>query len=297
VWKQRGLGTLPAFALEETRLAAGAVVAAVPGVDRYVDLDWGHLHDNFNHLREYFWSARLLQFAPFAGAVAVVRRSLPIAGLLATWFGTFLMVKGTAELSTVSTGSFFRLLMPGFPAYFLLVVSIVLLVPTLGAYLRRTWPEQAARPLDRRLVLALAAVLALLPIVVVAVSRPIGPPLPAILVDSILTPVDKEIDVDVRAEGESRVLTWSHPGTGSSDVFYRVYRTDLTNTDVECADHGGADECALEMVLLGTTREPRWRDGSPPPGSRYRIGVAANSRNDPTAGDVATISEPIEGDA
>ena len=26
VWKQRGLGTLPAFALEETRLAAGAIV-------------------------------------------------------------------------------------------------------------------------------------------------------------------------------------------------------------------------------------------------------------------------------
>ena len=49
-----------------------------------------------------------------------------------------------------------------------------------------------------------------------------------------------------------------------------------------------------QMVLLGTTREPRWRDGSPPPGVRYRIGVAANSRNDPTAGDVATLSEPVE---
>ena len=96
------------------------------------------------------------------------------------------------------------------------------------------------------------------------------------------------------AAGESRVLTWSHPAAGRSDVFYRVYRTDLTGTDVECADHGGAKECALQMVLLGTTREPRWRDGSPPPGVRYRIGVAANSRNDPTAGDVATLSEPIE---
>jgi hypothetical protein len=297
VWKQRGLGTLPAFALEETRLAAGAVVAGVPGVDRYVDLDWAHLDDNFDNLREFFWSARLLQFAPFAGAVAVVRRSLPIAGLLATWFGTFLVVKGTAELSTVSSGSFFRLLMPGFPAYFLLVVSIVLLVPTLGVYLHRTWPEQPARPLDRRLVIGLAAVLTFLPLVVIAVARPIGPPLPAILVDNILTPVNEKIDVSVRPEGTSRVLTWSHPGTGASDVFYRVYRTDLTNTDVECADHGGAKECALQMVLLGTTREPRWRDGSPPHGSRYRIGVAANSRNDPTAGDVATISEPVEGDA
>jgi hypothetical protein len=48
------------------------------------------------------------------------------------------------------------------------------------------------------------------------------------------------------------------------------------------------------LVLLGTTREPRWRDGSPPPGVRYRVGVAANSRNDENAGDVATISEPVE---
>ncbi len=49
------------------------------------------------------------------------------------------------------------------------------------------------------------------------------------------------------------------------------------------------------MVLLGTTRERRWRDGSPPAGSLYRIGVAANSKNDPEGGDVATISAPIAG--
>ena len=126
MWKQRGLGTLPAFALEETRLAAGAVVAAAfRGSTGSRSWTGRNLHDNFDNLREFFWSARLLQFAPLAGAVAVVRRSLPIAGLLATWFGTFLVIKGTTELSTVSSCSFFRLLMPGFPAYFLLVVSIV----------------------------------------------------------------------------------------------------------------------------------------------------------------------------
>ena len=146
-------------------------------------------------------------------------------------------------------------------------------------------------------MIGLAFGLALVPLVVVAVVRPIGLPPPAIVVDNILTPVDDEIDVDVRADGESRTLTWSHPPTGRTDVFYRVYRTDLAGTDLQCAEHGGAKECALQMVLLGTTREPRWRDGSPPPGSRYRIGVAANSRNDATAGDVATISEPVEGDA
>jgi hypothetical protein len=297
VWKQRGLGTLPAFALEETRLAAGALVAvSVPGVDRYVDLDWAHLHENANHLREFFWSARLLEWAPIAGAIGVARRSAPLAALLATWFGTFLVVKGTASLSTVSSGSFFRLLMPGFPAYFLLAVAILLLVPTLGAQLARRWPEQPVRPLCRRPVVALAVALGLVPLLVVAIARPLDFPLRAVLVDNILTPVDEEIDVSVRPVGESRLLTWSHPAAGRSDVFYRVYRTDLTGTDVECADHGGAKECALKMVLLGTTREPRWRDGSPPPGSLYRIGVAANSRNDVTAGDVATISEPVEGD-
>ena len=125
-----------------------------------------------------------------------------------------------------------------------------------------------------------------------------GLPPKAIVVNTILTPGRRARSTSTcRADGESRILTWSHPPAGSSDVFYRVYRTDLSGTDVECADHGGAKECALQMVLLGTTREPRWHDGSPPPGSRYRIGVAANSRNDPTAGDVATISEPVEGDA
>ncbi|HYK06619.1 MAG TPA: hypothetical protein VEW11_02505 [Gaiellaceae bacterium] len=298
VWKERGLGSLPAFALEETRLAAGAMIAvSAPNVDRYVDFDWANLHDNANHLREYFWSARLLEWAPIAGAVGVARRSLPMAGLLGTWFGAFLIVKGTTPLSTVSSGSFFRFVMPGFPAYFLLGVSILLLVPTLGAYIARRWPEQPARALDRRLVITLAAVLALLPLVVVAVVRPMGLPPKAVVIDEILTPVDKEIDVDVRGDGEARELTWTHPPAGSSDVFYRVYRTDLSDTDLECADDSGAKECSLEMVLLGTTRDPRWRDGSPPPGSRYRIAVAANSRNDPTAGDVATISEPVEGDA
>ena len=295
VWKQRGLGALPAFAIEETRLAAGAVVGVnLPSVDRYVDFDWANLHDNFSHLREYFWSARVLQFAPLAGAVAVVRRNLPLAGLLAAWFGIFLVVKGTTPLSTVSSGSFFRFVMPGFPAYFLLVVSTLLLVPTLGARLAARWPERPARELDRRLVWGLAVALAVVPLAVVALVRPLDSPAKAVVLDEILTPVDDGIDVEVGADGEAREVTWTHPGTGRSDVFYRVYRSDLDGEDLDCADHDGARECRLDMVLLGTTRERRWRDGSPPPDVRYRIGVAANSRDDETAGDVATLSEPVE---
>ncbi|HET9508821.1 MAG TPA: hypothetical protein VFO81_12815, partial [Gaiellaceae bacterium] len=292
LWKQRGLGSIPAFALEETRLAA-ATVAALPVVDRYVDLDWGNLQENADHLREYFWSARLLEWLPIAGTIGVARRSVPVAGLLATWFAVFLVVKGTTPLSTVSSGSFFRFLMPAFPAYFLLAVSTILLVPTLAGYLARRWPERPAATLDRRLVAGLAVALAVLPLVVVVVAGPLESATKAVVLDEILTPVDDEIEVAVRADGEARELTWTHPPAGSSDVFYRVFRTGATGPELDCAAHDGASECRLQTVLLGTTREPRWRDGSPPPGARYRIGVAANSQDDPDEGDVATLSRAV----
>jgi hypothetical protein len=47
------------------------------------------------------------------------------------------------------------------------------------------------------------------------------------------------------------------------------------------------------MVELGTTRTPRFRDGSPPAGVRYRVGVATNWRDDPTGGDVYAVSPPV----
>ena len=38
-----------------------------------------------SNLREFTWSARVLQWLPLAGALAVARRSLPAAGLLLAW--------------------------------------------------------------------------------------------------------------------------------------------------------------------------------------------------------------------
>jgi hypothetical protein len=291
LWKHRGLGTIPAFAFEETRLATTTALG-LPNLDPYVELDWGNLHDNASQLREYFWSARLVEWLPLAGLVGVARRSLPIAGLLGGWFGAFLVIKGTTPLSTVSSGSFFRFMMPSFPAYFLLAVSILLLVPTLGRALAGRWPDDAPRPLGRRLVAAVAVALAVVPLVVVALVRPIASPEKAISVDSILTPVDDRIDVSVAAENAARVLTWSHPTVGSSAVFYRVFRTGADGVELECLDHAGAAECELVMELVGTTRERVWRDEAPPPDARYRVGVAANWIDDPTAGDVTALSPP-----
>ncbi|MFO7573292.1 MAG: hypothetical protein R6W48_11940, partial [Gaiellaceae bacterium] len=84
LWKYRGLGTLPVLALEQTRVAASATVAVVDlDLDRYLDMDLDHWKQQMNELREFFWSARLAQWAPFAGLIAVLRvRRGAIAGLL-----------------------------------------------------------------------------------------------------------------------------------------------------------------------------------------------------------------------
>jgi hypothetical protein len=293
VWKQRGLGELPLFAFEETRLAATAL--SLPNVDRYVDIDWSVLKDNGAHLREYFWSARLLEWLPIAGLVGVARRSAPLAALLGVWFGAFLLVKGSDELSRVSSGSFFRFMMPAYPAYFLLAAGVLLLVPTVARRLATAWPAAPLAPAKRRGVAILAVGLAALPLVVVGLARPDRLPPETIFVENVLTPVDPEIRVSVRVEGEARVVDWRHPSAGRADVFYRVFRTAAEGEDLVCVEgRGGAADCTLQMLLLGTTREPRWRDGSPPPGAEYRIGIGTNAQDDPTAGDVFLISRPVD---
>jgi hypothetical protein len=291
LWKWRGLGQVPVLAFEETRVAAGTIVSSAL-TEKYLYLDWDTFRHNMASLREFTYSARVLQWIPIAGTFAVARRSLPLAGLLAGWFGAFLVIKGTAPQSTVESGSFFRLLIPAFPAYFLLFVSIPLLVPTLVRRVRALTPPRPPRPIGHRVLVALAAIFVALPLAVVVAPQPIDAAAPkGISIGPIPIPVDEDIDVTVTPDGESRTLTWTHPDYGPK-VFYRVYRTDLSGTDVECSDHRSPD-CALKMVLLATTREPRFVDGSPPPESRYRIGVATNFADDPSGGDVIAISEPI----
>jgi hypothetical protein len=241
-------------------------------------------------LREYFWSVRLLQWIPLAGTLAVARRSLPLTGLLAGWFFAFLLTKGTVTQSTVDSGSFFRLMMPAFPAYFLLFVSIPLLVPTLPRRLVSA-DVQAPRPLEPRLLAGVAALVVVVPLALTLVPEPIADDDPkAIAVDEILVPVDDRIRVDVAPDGERRVLTWSHNDYGPTGVFYRVFRTVPGGRELDCIGDA-ARECRLQMEIVGTTREPRFVDESPPAGARYRVGVATNWRDDPALGDVIAVSD------
>ena len=123
-----------ATALAGLTLIALAIVWArrTSGID---SLTLDALQLNMAGLREYFWSQRVLQWLPFAGIVAVARRSPALAIALGGWLGAFVGLRLTSTGATFDDGEFFRLLLPALPAYVLLVAALPLLVPTLAGRL------------------------------------------------------------------------------------------------------------------------------------------------------------------
>ncbi len=301
LWKVRGLGEVPALALEEARLAAASVVPlAELNLDRYLDLDFEHWRTQMNELREFFWSARVAQWAPIAGLVAVLRaKRWPIAALLGGWLAAFLVVKGFSPRASIQANTFWRLLMPAWPAYLLLFASIPLLVPTL---IRRLGDR--VRPLPTRSVslrwpaVVLVATVAI-PAVAIAASTPLGlPPTKAILQDfesgNILTPVDEAVVLRTERTESGRRLTWTRGSSWRAGVFYRVYRHDGPDEDTECFRSGGvAIYCFMRGTPIGTTRDLTFEDDSPPPTATYRIGVGTNWVDDPEFGDVFAFTPPV----
>jgi hypothetical protein len=278
----------PALAFLLARRPRAAAVFAAGLGPALVALHWDVFQSNMDSLREWFWSARMLQYAPFAGTFAVARRSLPAAGLLAGWFFAIAVVKGASVDSTVESGSFFRFLMPGYPAYLLLLAFIPALVPTL---LRRFDPDDGVGDVGPKTLGAAVVLLAIVPIGAVALARPLERGDRAVLVDEILTPVDPDLGARIEADGAARVLRWNPRETGPTAVFYRVFRSGTAPDELACV-HEGAASCSLTMVVVGTTREPRFRDDRAPAGAQYRVGVGTNWRNDPTGGDVFSIGPP-----
>jgi hypothetical protein len=302
-WKYRGLGELPAFALEQTRIAAGSTSPVADlQLDRYFDLDFEHWRKQMDELREFFWSARLAQWVPIAGLVAVLRvRRGAIAALLGGWLAAFLVVKGFSPRASIESNTFWRLLMPAWPAYLLLFASIPLLIPTLARRLgdRMTAPPTPA--ITYRWIAVAAIALIGLPAVAIAASSPAEPPTQAVFQgepggegSDILAPIDVSVTLDVAREGTEASLTWSEDASWRGDVFYRVYRYDGPGEDTACYLSGGvAWYCYLKGTPIATTRDQGYVDPASPPTATYRIGVGTNWIDDPEAGDVFAFSPPV----
>ncbi len=306
IWKAKGLDQVPLFAQEELRLAAGAAEPVVGSVtswfDRTVNLAFDVWKQNMSNLREFTWSARVLQWLPLAGALAVARRSLPAAGLLLGWLLGYVVVKGAAEVATIESGSYWRLIMPALPAFVLLSAAVPLLVPTA---MRRLGPRIAPLPGRSpgwRTTIALVAVTGLVPLVWLVASgvshvqqRADGVYVAdEVIVSEIGVPADGDvIDLSVTRTSAGNVLRW-RDSTSRARTFYRVYRASASKgfADLIC-ETGGSQECHLRAETLTTTREQRYLDRNPPADAVYRVGVAANWLDDENEGDVFAISPPV----
>ena len=300
-WKVRGLGELPVLAIEQTRLAAGGGPLALDlNLDRYFDLDFEHWRKQMDQLREFFWSARIAQWTPFAGLVAMlsVRRGA-IAALLGGWLAAFIVVKGFSPRADIQANTFWRLLMPAWPAYLLLFASIPLLVPTLARRLGdRVKPVTAGAVQTRWIVVAATATVAM-PALAIAISSPLGLTQQRTVIQdfeggNILTPIAAAVELAVATDGPTRRLTWTSGGSWRADVFYRIYRHDGPAADTTCLPSGGsAWYCRLDSEPIATTRELTFVDESAPPTATYRIGVGTNWADDPAFGDVFAFSLPV----
>jgi hypothetical protein len=304
LWKVRGLGQIPALALEHTQLAAGSRPLAIDlNLNRYFDLNLDHFRQQLDGFREFFWSERLVEWAPLAGLIAVLRvRRGAIAALLGGWLAAFIVVKGFSERANVESGSFWRLLMPAWPAYLLLFAAIPLLVPTLPRRLgARVAPLASERVPVRRIVGAAVATV-LLPGLAIAASSPLSSEqaqaktvvqnFPS---GNILTPVDSGVRLDVERDGSARRLTWTSGGPWNAKVFYRVYRHDGPGNDTICLASGGvAEYCNVYGEPIATTRDLSFVDPNAPPTATYRIGVGTNWIDNPDFGDVFAFSPPVE---
>ncbi|HEY7207772.1 MAG TPA: hypothetical protein VH416_05980 [Gaiellaceae bacterium] len=315
LWKDKGLGHLPVLSSTgSVKLAAGATAVAgalpVGALPTYTHLSWGNFHENLLEIQEFFWSLRLVEFLPIAGVVALARISGAKAALIGGWLGGYLLVKGGSSEAGIQNATFWRLLMPAWPAYLLLAVSLPLLVPGVPRRLRKQVPR--VKPLRWRSapVIAAAVLLAAFPLAAMAA-------LPAQSNQAVVNDYDYNTLVPIGNFGlratvhkGTVTLNWSRQAAAGIGEFYRVYRSStsgqpplggLTNqTDgIACVlGKEGARSCQVVMTLLPPTRATTAIDRPPPfPGQyTYRVGLAANWIDDPTAGDVLLLSEPVRVD-
>ena len=295
VWKERGTGSIPVFSAESVR-SASPVGLDLPLDGSFWERFSLHRDDwerNMSNLREFFYSARMAQWAPLAGAIAVSRKSIPAAGLLLGWVLAYVVVKGSSTVASIEGGSFWRLVMPALPAYVILVAAIPLLVPTLPRRLGARIAATPGRRPGRRFAIGAIVFLAAVPAAFVLSATPVRGPELALTVDEILVPVDgSTVRLHTVRVGESQRLTWEDR-TSRARAFYRVYRTVSAGEDHACFRRGAADRCEIRMIPLGTTRRRTFVDRSPEPGVTYRIGVAANWLDDTEQGDVVLLSPPV----
>ena len=258
-----------------------------------------------SNLREFTWSARVVQFLPLAGAIAVARRSVPAAGLFLAWLLGYVVVKGAASVATIESGSYWRLVMPALPAFVLLTAAIPLLVPTLVD--RREQARAASRPQARtsRDSHRRHSSSRRSPLAVLLASDSAAGGGAADAPGWVRLPTGdrgrhrcsrgrRVVSLTVRRSGKANELTWTD-STERARPFYRLYRASPSRgfLDMVC-ELRGVDRCELRAETLTTTRARRYVDPSP---RRMRSTGWASPRIGSTIPIAATLRDQSPGRA
>jgi hypothetical protein len=287
-WKVTGQGNLP----WRTTAPAERLALGNGFTHRYLgDNSWTQLHNNLLQLREFMWSDRLLEFLPVAGIAALLIRNRRAGVFVGSWFAVFLLLKGTYINARVEDATFWRLMMPAFPAFVVLAASIPLLIPSVRA--RSAAPKPWSIP--KRAVIAVCAVLvaalSIFPIALVAATKPIrGSNADAFVLGNTLVPTSSAFHPQVAASGGAVRLRWRAVKSRAGATTYTIYRRPGTN-DVFCGPIRNApDLCTLYANVAGTSRTTTFVDRPPKGTWTYRVGMTANWLDDPHAGDVYLFS-------
>jgi hypothetical protein len=293
LWKYRGLGHLGAADTEQLRLATG-LDDLLRRIHNPEANSWRHFQQNIEALREHFWVSRILEWLPLAGAIALATRARRGFLLVVPWFFAFLAIKGSYEDAGMDDASFFRILLPAFPAFLLLVASIPLLFP--GVRARAAPLGRPALLRGRRLLAAVAAaiaVFAIYPVVVIASAIRVVDEFHMLDYSGTLVPI-RDLGVRMSRDGDTVRLTWKRQNTRPAEIFYSVLRTSDPRGGVTCAHVPNSTiDCGLSVENAFPTRTTAFTD-KPAKGTwTYRVSVFANWLNDEHFGDMYVVSPPV----
>jgi hypothetical protein len=300
LWKDRGLGRVPLLSSSAPGHVDGLAAAAPLGslnVGRYWHtLNWNVFLHNLDLLREHFWSGRLIEWLVIGGVIALARRSITAALLIGGWFFSFALVKGSYGHAGIEDASLFRVMMPAFPAFVLLIAALPLLVPHAPKTLRRAWrpafkgPGTRTRAILIGVAVFLSAVVPLGAFAAVSTHGSLQP----VEVQTTIMPVPSNIDIGAAASVHGRLVTlrWKPQGSFGGPVFYRIWRA--TTDGVSCPPQPGAPLCRLVMPEIATTDRTTFVDRAPAGHWVYRIAVAANWLHSAGYGDAYLVSRPLD---
>ena len=305
LWKYSGLGHVPAFSSGSTTLAAGTLTPLPVGgvqVGHYLRVDWNQIWQNMLQIREYTWSLRMVTWAVVAGTIALLRRSTAVGFVIGGWLAAFIVLKSGAGGVDVVSGSFFRYMVPAFPAFFFGLVSIALLVPVWGRRLAAAGGAQRFWPVSRRswnVLLGVAAAATVLPIVAIAAFSPLTAPAAADVesVDQYVPANSFPLATRQLGDG-SVVLSWPDQNTQGTRVLYASFREPKDGLTCAPVPHAAAhcvffsDLATQALTPQFWTRSTIFRDHPDPGPWVYRVVATVSPKGPIEWGDFMLISRP-----